>query len=109
MVLHQTGQAVIDTNGSSDTITISSNGDGATAVLNIDGGTGSDTLALDAGVDLGSSTLTLSSIETAQLTGGGSSQKIAASDISGQSFKLSESGAGTAVLTVVIKTKRPSI
>ena len=56
---------------------------------------------LAAGVDLSSSTLTLTSVETIQLTGGGTSQKIAASDISGVSFTVSESGAGTAILTVV--------
>ena len=92
---------VIDTNGGSDTINITTNGDGATAVIGLDGGAGTDTLILGAGVDLSSSTLTLTAVEAIQLTGGGTSQKIAASDISGVSFTVSESGAGTAVLTVV--------
>ena len=92
---------VIDTNGGADTINITTNGDGETAVIDLDGGAGTDTLTLDAGVDFSSSTLTLTSVETIQLAGGGTSQKIAASDISGVSFTLSESGAGTAVLTVV--------
>ena len=92
---------VIDTNGGADTINITTNGDGETAVIDLDGGAGTDTLTLDAGIDFSSSTLTLTSVETIQLAGGGTSQKIAASDISGVSFTLSESGAGTAVLTVV--------
>ena len=91
---------VVATNEAEDTINITMNGDGATAVIDIDGGEGNDTLILDAGIDLSSSTLTLTSVETIELIGGGTSQKIAASDISGVSFSVSESGAGTAVLTV---------
>lgn len=92
---------VIATNESADTINITTNGDGTTAVISINGGAGTDILSLAAGVDLSSSTLGLTSVETIQLTGGGTSQKIAASDISGVSFTVSESGAGTAILTVV--------
>ena len=40
---------VIDTNGGSDTINITTNGDGTTAVISIDGGAGTDTLTLAAG------------------------------------------------------------
>ena len=92
---------VIETNGAADTINITTNGDGSTAIININGGAGTDTLILDAGVDLSSSTLALAAVETIQLKGGGTSQKISASDVSGVGFTLSEAGAGTAVLTVV--------
>ena len=93
---------VIASNGSNDTIQITANGDGSSAKININAGGGdSDTLALDAGVDLSSSNLTLTSVERILLTGGGTTQQIAASDVSGVSLKLAENGTGTATFTVV--------
>ena len=92
---------VIETNAAADAINITTSGDGPTAKININGGTGTDTLILDAGVDLSSSTVSLTAVETIQLKGGGTSQKISASDVSGVGFKLSRSGVGPAVLTVV--------
>ena len=93
---------VIASNGSNDTIQITANGDGSSAKININAGDGdSDTLALDAGVDLSSSNLTLTSVERILLTGGGATQQIAASDVSGVSLKLAENGTGTATFTVV--------
>ena len=93
---------VIASNGSNDTIQITTNGDGSSAKININAGGGdSDTLALDAGVDLSSSNLTLTSVERILLTGGGTTQQIAASDVSGVSLKLAENGTGTATFTVV--------
>ena len=93
---------VIASNGSNDKIRITKNGDGSSAKINIDaGGGGSDELSLAAGVDLSVSNLTLTSVESIMLTGGGATQKIAASDVSGVSLKLKEDGTGTAVFTVV--------
>ncbi len=93
---------VIATNGANDTIRITTNGDGSSAKININGGGGdSDTLALDPGVDLSGSNLTLTSIERLLVTGGSSTQKIAASDVSGVSLELAEDGTGTASFTVV--------
>ena len=93
---------VIASNGSNDTIQITANADGASAKININAGDGgSDTLALAAGVDLSASNLTLTAVEQILLTGGGATQKIAASDVSGVSIKLAEDGTGTAVFTVV--------
>ncbi|MDC3205159.1 hypothetical protein OBA42_01050 [Paracoccaceae bacterium] len=93
---------VIASNGSNDKIRITKNGDGSSAKINIDaGGGGSDELSLAAGVDLSVSNLTLASVESIMLTGGGATQKIAASDVSGVSLKLKEDGTGTAVFTVV--------
>lgn len=93
---------VIDANGAADTINITTSGDGETAKININGGNGSDTLSLDAGVDLSSSNLTLTSIEKLEITGGGTSQKVAASDVSGSSLEISEAGVGTGILTIVV-------
>jgi hypothetical protein len=92
---------VIATNGSNDIVQITTSGDGESAKINFNGGDGNDTLSLDPGVDLSTSDLTLSSVEVLLLTGGGTTQKISASDISGTSLKLFEAGAGTAKLTVV--------
>jgi Ca2+-binding RTX toxin-like protein len=97
-----TGGFVIASNGSDDTIRITTNGDGSSAKININaGGGGSDTLSLAAGVDLSASNLTLTSVERILLTGGGTTQKIAASDVSGATLQLAEDGTGTAVFTVV--------
>ncbi|GIR45219.1 MAG: hypothetical protein CM15mP54_20730 [Paracoccaceae bacterium] len=93
---------VIASNGSDDTIRITTNAAGSSAKININaGGGGSDTLSLAAGVDLSASNLTLTSVERILLTGGGNTQKIAASDVSGASLLLAEDGTGTAVFTVV--------
>ena len=93
---------VIASNGSNDSIRITTNGDGSSAKININaGGGGSDTLSLAAGVDLSASNLTLTSVERILLTGGGTTQKIAASDVSGATLQLAEDGTGTAVFTVV--------
>ena len=93
---------VIASNGSNDTVRITTNGDGSSAKININaGGGGSDTLSLAAGVDLSASNLTLTSVERILLTGGGTTQKIAASDVSGATLQLAEDGTGTAVFTVV--------
>ena len=101
-VTADSGGFVIASNGSDDTIRITTNGDGSSAKININaGGGGSDTLSLAAGVDLSGSNLTLTSVERILLTGGGTTQKIAASDVSGSSLKLAEDGTGTAVFTVV--------
>ena len=101
-VTADSGGFVIVSNGSDDTIRITTNGDGSSAKININaGGGGSDTLSLAAGVDLSASNLTLNSVERILLTGGGTTQKIAASDVSGASLKLAEDGTGTAVFTVV--------
>ena len=101
-VTADTGGFVIASNGSDDTIRITTNGDGSSAKININaGGGGSDTLSLAAGVDLSASNLTLTSVERILLTGGGTTQKIAASDVSGATLQLAEDGTGTAVFTVV--------
>ena len=101
-VTADSGGFVIASNGSNDTIRITPNGDGSSAKISINaGGGGSDTLSLAAGVDLSASNITLTSVERILLTGGGTSQKIAASDVSGASIKLAEDGTGTAVFTVV--------
>ena len=101
-VTADTGGFVIASNGSDDTIRITTNGDGSSAKININaGGGGSDTLSLAAGVDLSASNLTLTSVERILLTGGGTTQKIAASDVSGATLQLAENGTGTAVFTVV--------
>ena len=93
---------VIASNGSNDTVRITTNGDGSSAKININAGSGgSDTLSLAAGVDLSASNLTLTSVERILLTGGGTTQKIAASDVSGATLQLAEDGTGTAVFTVV--------
>ncbi len=93
---------VIASNGSNDTVRITTNGDGSSAKININAGSGgSDTLSLAAGVDLSASNLTLTSVERILLTGGGTTQKIAASDVSGTTLQLAEDGTGTAVFTVV--------
>ena len=93
---------VIASNGSDDTIRITTNADGSSAKININaGGGGSDTLSLAAGVDLSASNLTLTSVERILLTGGGNTQKIAASDVSGATLQVAEDGTGTAVFTVV--------
>lgn len=94
------GGFVVNTGGGIDTIHISSSAGGPAAKINLNGGNGDDTLKLDAAVDLSSSNLTLSSIETIFIEGGGVSQKIAASDISGQSFSISDFGSGSSTLTV---------
>ena len=101
-VTADTGGFVIASNGSDDTIRITTNGDGSSAKININaGGGGSDTLSLAAGVDLSASNLTLTSVERILLTGGGTTQKIAASDVSGATLQLAEDGTGTAVFTVI--------
>ena len=101
-VTADSGGFVIASNGSDDTIRITTNGDGSSAKININaGGGGSDTLSLAAGVDLSASNLTLTSVERILLTGGGTTQKIAASDVSGATLQLAEDGTGTAVFTVV--------
>ena len=101
-VTADSGGFVIASNGSNDTIRITTNGDGSSAKISINAGSGgSDELSLAAGVDLSASNLTLTSVEQILLTGGGSTQKIAASDVSGASLKLKEDGTGTAVFTVV--------
>ena len=92
----------VSTKESDDYIQITSSGDGSTAKITIDGGRGSDTIALDTNVDLSLSNLSISSVENITLARGGSSQKIAASDISGESFKLFSTGSGTAKLSVVV-------
>ena len=65
-----------------------------------DGGTGVDTLTINAGVDLSAQTFTLTSVEQINLVGGGATQTVAASYLTGKTFIVAESGAGTAVLTV---------
>ena len=101
-VTADSGGFVIASNGSDDTIRITTNAAGSSAKININaGGGGSDTLSLAAGVDLSASNLTLTSVERILLTGGGNTQKIAASDVSGASLLLAEDGTGTAVFTVV--------
>ena len=101
-VTADSGGFVIASNGSDDTIRITTNAAGSSAKININaGGGGSDTLSLAAGVDLSASNLTLTSVERILLTGGGNTQKIAASDVSGVSLLLAEDGTGTAVFTVV--------
>jgi Ca2+-binding RTX toxin-like protein len=101
-VTTDTGGFVVASNGSDDTIRITTNGDGSSAKININAGDGgSDTLSLAAGVDLSASNLTLTSVERILLTGGGTTQKIAASDVSGATLQLAEDGTGTAVFTVV--------
>ena len=101
-VTADSGGFVIASNGSNDTIRITTNGDGSSAKININaGGGGSDTLSLAAGVDLSASNLTLTAVERILLTGGGTTQKIAASDVSGATLQLAEDGTGTAVFTVV--------
>ena len=70
------GGFVIASNGSDDTIRITTNGDGSSAKININAGSGgSDTLSLAAGVDLSASNLTLTSVERILLTGGGNNSK----------------------------------
>lgn len=93
---------VINSGGSADTINVTTAGDGTTAKINLNGGGGSDILTLDAGVDLSASTLTLTSIEKLKIAGGGVSPKVAASDVSGVSLEIFESGAGTGILTVTV-------
>ena len=101
-VTADSGGFVIASNGSDDTIRITTNGDGSSAKININAGNGSsDTLSLAAGVDLSASNLTLTAVERILLTGGGTTQKIAASDVSGVTLQLAEDGTGTAVFTVV--------
>ena len=101
-VTADSGGFVIASNGSDDTIRITTNAAGSSAKININaGGGGSDTLSLAAGVDLSASNLTLTSVERILLTGGGNTQKIAASDVSGATLQLAEDGTGTAVFTVV--------
>ena len=101
-VTADSGGFVIASHGSDDTIRITTNAAGSSAKININaGGGGSDTLSLAAGVDLSASNLTLTSVERILLTGGGNTQKIAASDVSGVSLLLAEDGTGTAVFTVV--------
>ena len=96
------GGFVILSNGSNDTIRITTNGDGSSAKININAGGGdADTLSLDPGVDLSNSNLTLTAVERVLLTGGGFTQKIAASDVSGASLKLAENDTGIARFTVV--------
>ena len=81
---------VIASGAGLDTIHLTNSGDGSSAKINLNGGDGADTLKLDSGVDLSASTLTLSSVETIFIQSGGQTQKIAASDISGQSFFIFE-------------------
>ena len=101
-VTADSGGFVIVSNGSNDTIIITTNGDGSSAKININAGGGdADTLSLEAGVDLSNSNLTLTGIERILLTGGGFTQKIAASDVSGASLKLAENDTGIARFTVV--------
>ena len=101
-VTADSGGFVIASNGSDDIIRITTNGDGSSAKININAGNGSsDTLSLAAGVDLSASNLTLTAVERILLTGGGTTQKIAASDVSGVTLQLAEDGTGTAVFTVV--------
>lgn len=92
---------VINTNGGQDTVLVTASGDGSSAKINFTGGDGSDELKLDPGVDVSASNLTLSGIEKITLVGGGVSQKMAASDLSGKSFELAEDGSGAATLTVI--------
>ena len=105
---------VINTNAGADTITVSAGANSTisagagidtiemagAADVTVDGGTGIDTLSIAAGVDLSSSTLSLTSVEQIELTGGGVTQTLAASYISGLSFIIAEDGTGTANLTV---------
>jgi Ca2+-binding RTX toxin-like protein len=70
------------------------------ADVTIDGGSGIDTLTINANVDLSASTLNLTSVEQIQLVGGGLTQTLAASYITGKSFLISESGGGNADLTI---------
>ena len=91
---------VIASGAGLDTIHLTNSGDGSSAKINLNGGEGADTLKLDSGVDLSASTLTLSSVETIFIQSGGQTQKIAASDISGQSFSLSDYGSGSSTFTI---------
>ena len=96
------GGFVIASNGSDDTIRITTNGDGSSAKININAGNGSsDTLSLAAGVDLSASNLTLLPLSAYCLQAAEQLKKIAASDVSGVTLQLAEDGTGTAVFTVV--------
>jgi hypothetical protein len=104
----------INTNAGADSITVRANADSTinagtgndnivmagAADVTIDGGSGIDTLTINANVDLSASTLNLTSVEQIQLVGGGLTQTLAASYITGKSFLISESGGGNADLTI---------
>jgi Ca2+-binding RTX toxin-like protein len=108
------GEATISTGAGADTITISGGtvtidaGAGAD-VLDIDGatdftfagGTGVDTILVNTTVDLTSSTFSWSSVEQLDI-GNSATLTINASDISGVSFVLTETTAGTSVLDVEV-------
>jgi Ca2+-binding RTX toxin-like protein len=85
----------ITTNGGADTVIFAA---GVDATIN--GGTGTDKIRLNDGVDISSSDITLTSIEQIELVGGGTTQTVAASWISGVTYILAEDGSGTANLTI---------
>jgi len=73
---------------------------GAATSLTYNGGTGTDTLRINAGVDLSASVIALTSVEQIEVVGAGAATTIAATDVTGKTFIIAESGAGTGTLTI---------
>ena len=84
----------VTTNGGNDTLNI-----GADVNFTFDGGPGVDTVSFAAGSDMSTKSMTLTSVEQIQLIGGGATQTINASFISGKSFILKDDGT-TSNLTI---------
>jgi Ca2+-binding RTX toxin-like protein len=84
----------VTTNGGNDTLNIS-----ADVNFTFDGGPGVDTVSFAAGSDMSTKSMTLTSVEQIQLIGGGATQTINASFISGKSFILKDDGT-TSNLTI---------
>ncbi len=101
VVTQATGDSfTIVTNGGNDTISIAATA--ANANMTINGGSGTDTLLFAAGVDLdAATTLSLTSVEVLDLTGGGGASNIDASQVSGKAFILRNSTTDTAELAVI--------
>lgn len=84
----------VTTNGGNDTLNI-----GAAVNFTFDGGPGVDTVSFAAGTNMSTKSMTLTSVEQIQLVGGGATQTINASFISGKSFILKDD-ATTSNLTI---------
>lgn len=90
----------VNTSGGQDNISLTSNSDGYNAKLTINGGDGIDKLSLATGLDFSLSNLSISAIETLELTGGSNSVKLPSDALSTKSYSISENGTGTLTLEV---------